>query len=333
MAAAVADPLTFGIVGVGSIGAYVGAVLDAAGHRVTFLVRRPEQARLLARTGLTATCGADYSIKLHIPPSRIEVGTDPSVLRRTDCVLVCTKRVANADVARLIAGNGAIPTLLLQNGLGAAAEVAANAAKPTVDDTSRSSPPHRCAEAPLIDCVVNFGSTWNEATSSVSLDESLDAAILLLDGAVDASAALATRMSSKFMTVKAAPNLIDYQSGKLLLNMTNAVNALSGLSVADMFLLHSEYRTVIAASVVEARRVILAHGATPRAPNPRNDLQLKIYPMLLRLPTCLFSLVAAKKLRGRGQSRTSMGQDLDLKCVRERRGDSGVRLCADMAQG
>lgn len=157
---------SFVIVGAGSVGAYVGAALDAAGHRVAFLlflVRRLEQARLLSQTGLTATCGADSSIKLHIPPSRIAVGTDPSVLRRSSCVLVCTKRVAaNADVARLIAKNGvAVPTLLLQNCLGAAAEVVI-ALQPISDDTSRSGlplsllrrrSPHRSS---TVDCVVNF---------------------------------------------------------------------------------------------------------------------------------------------------------------------------------
>jgi ketopantoate reductase len=322
-ATAIKQDFDFVIVGVGSVGAYVGAALDAAGHRVAFLVRRSEQARLHSQSGLTATCGADSSIKLHIAPSRIAVGTDPSVLRCSGCVLVCTKRVANAEVARLIAENAvAVPILMLQNGLGAAAEVA-NASKPTPGDTPRPTLPHRSGVAPLIDCVVNFSSTWEEATSSVSLDESVDAAIILLDGAVDGSAALATCMSSRFMTAKAAPRLIDYQAGKLLRNMTNAVNALSALSVADTLLLHRQYRAVIAESVAEAQRVFAAQGITPRAPDPRNDLLFRIYPTLLRLPTCLFALLAAKKLRGRGGSKTSMGQDLDQRCVRTRRENHG----------
>ena len=41
--------------------------------------------------------------------------------------------------------------------------------------------------------------------------------------------------------------------GKLLLNMTNAVNALSGIPIAAMFLEHKSYRTVLAMSIREAQ--------------------------------------------------------------------------------
>jgi len=204
----------FVVVGAGAVGAYVGVTLAAKRHRVSFLVRRPRQAERLSVLGLSASCSAEPTFQRAIPPYRMNVGTDASVLQRCGCILVCTKRTANAAIARLLV-DGAVtaPTLLLQNGLGAADDVfrAAQALAPA----SRL--------PPLADCVVNFSATFHEAECHVSLDESREAAILLVDGSCGFTDALCAAMGSCDLSVVATSPLLDYQAGKLLVNMGNAV--------------------------------------------------------------------------------------------------------------
>jgi hypothetical protein len=64
--------------------------------------------------------------------------------------------------------------------------------------------------------------------------------------------------------------------GKLLLNLNNAVNALSGLTLLEE-LQQRDYRRVVAASMVEALDVLKAAGIEPAQIGP-------IPPKLLRTP-------------------------------------------------
>lgn len=96
--------------------------------------------------------------------------------------------------------------------------------------------------------------------------------------------------------------------GKLLLNLNNPVNALSGLPLRAQ-LLDAGYRRCLAALQDEALTVLDAAGIAPAqvgAAPPRK------VPMLLRLPTPLFRLVASRMLRIDAKARSSMADDLAL---------------------
>ena len=96
------------------------------------------------------------------------------------------------------------------------------------------------------------------------------------------------------------------QWGKLLLNLNNPVNALSGLPLRDQ-LMQRGYRQCLAALQVEALGVLRGAGI---APAQVGALPPHRIPPLLRLPTPLFKLIAARMLRIDPKARSSMADDL-----------------------
>ncbi len=98
------------------------------------------------------------------------------------------------------------------------------------------------------------------------------------------------------------------QWAKLLLNLNNPVNALSGLPLRAQ-LLHPGWRRVTAALMAEALGVLRAAGIRPARLTP---LPPRSIPALMRLPTPLFRLLAARMLRIDPQARSSMADDLAL---------------------
>ena len=96
------------------------------------------------------------------------------------------------------------------------------------------------------------------------------------------------------------------QWGKLLLNLNNPVNALSGLPLRAQ-LMERGYRKCLAALQSEA--LGLLHGAGI-APAQVAALPPQRIPTLLRLPTPLFRLIAARMLRIDPKARSSMADDL-----------------------
>ena len=95
---------------------------------------------------------------------------------------------------------------------------------------------------------------------------------------------------------------------KLLLNLNNPVNALSGLPLRSE-LMQRGYRRVFAALMEEALGVLEVAGIQPAklTPVPPNWL-----PALLRLPDGLFRVLAARMLRIDAQARSSMADDLAM---------------------
>jgi len=103
-------------------------------------------------------------------------------------------------------------------------------------------------------------------------------------------------------------DLLPVQWGKLMLNLNNPVNALSGLPLREELMLRG-YRRCFAALIEEALGVLAAAGIAPAqvAAVPAHRL-----PMLLRLPDWLFRIVAARMLRIDAKARSSMADDLAL---------------------
>jgi 2-dehydropantoate 2-reductase len=96
------------------------------------------------------------------------------------------------------------------------------------------------------------------------------------------------------------------QWGKLLLNLNNPVNALSELPLREE-LLSRGYRKALAALQDEALQVLQAARIEPARLTPLPPSWL---PAVLRLPTPLFRLVAARMLRIDAKARSSMADDL-----------------------
>jgi 2-dehydropantoate 2-reductase len=103
-------------------------------------------------------------------------------------------------------------------------------------------------------------------------------------------------------------DLLPVQWGKLLLNLNNPVNALSGLPLRDQ-LMQRGYRRCFAALIDEALGVL---GSAGIAPAQVAAVPARRLPTVLRLPDWLFRIVAARMLRIDAKARSSMADDLAL---------------------
>ena len=95
--------------------------------------------------------------------------------------------------------------------------------------------------------------------------------------------------------------------GKLILNLGNAINALSGLPLAEQ-LADRRWRLLFAAQMDEALSVMRRAGIKPVAIGP---LRPALLPYVLRLPDFLFRLLARRMVSVDPKARSSTLQDLD----------------------
>ncbi|WP_209505697.1 MULTISPECIES: 2-dehydropantoate 2-reductase [unclassified Ruegeria] len=269
------------IAGAGSIGCYCGGLLARSGHAVTLLGR----ARVLdpiREHGLTVT---DYDdLNAHVAAETLTLSTDPACLDQAELVIVTVKSGATADMAGHIADAACwdAPVLSWQNGIDNAA-------------TLRKALPGRDVRAGMVpfNVVPNGPATYHRATSGE---------IVIQNGPGD----LATALSSPDLPVIATDRIEAVQWGKLVINLNNALNALSGLPLVDQ-LLSRDWRNLMADQMAEALSVLKAAGHPVASTTP---LPVWMTPHILRLPTPLFSRIAARMLTIDPTARTSMAYDL-----------------------
>jgi 2-dehydropantoate 2-reductase len=108
------------------------------------------------------------------------------------------------------------------------------------------------------------------------------------------------------MPLELQADLAPLQWGKLLLNLNNPVNALSGLPLRAQ-LLERDHRACMAALIDEALRALKSAGIVPAKLTPLPPAAL---PTALRLPTAIFRVLAFRMLRIDAKARSSMADDL-----------------------
>lgn len=271
------------VMGAGAIGCYVGGRLMASGVDVT-LVGRPSRLDTLRQHGLTLT---DLNgLRLHVPPHALRLSDSVPINAHPTLVLLCVKTGATAMAAAQLqaALPAGTPVLSLQNGLhnGHTAQSAA----PSLA-VHRGMVPWNVAE-------LNPGHFHRGTDGTLAAQ---DAPVLHPWVAIFAQAGIPMALHTDMTAV---------QWAKLLLNLNNPVNALSGLPLKAQ-LLDRGYRRVLAALVSEALTV-LAHAHQPLA--RLTPLPPAWLPALLRLPTPVFRLAAARLLRMDEQARSSMADDM-----------------------
>lgn len=113
-------------------------------------------------------------------------------------------------------------------------------------------------------------------------------------------------LESAGLATQLAPQIESLQWGKLLMNLNNAINALSGRPLQEQ-LSGRDYRLCLAASQSEA--IALLKRANINVASPL-AVPLGWLPYLLRLPTPLFRRVARAMLQVGPEARSSMSDDL-----------------------
>lgn len=267
------------VAGAGSIGCFVGWLLTLGGRSVALLARQ-RIADELAANGLRLKSLDGWSADAHP-----EVAIDPSVLGSADLILVAVKSGGTEEMARLIAAHAppGAAVVSLQNGVGNA-------------DRLRARLPGRRIIAGMVSFnVLHRGrGQFHCGTSGPLIVEGSDEAVL---GA----------LRVPHLEVEAAPDMRSVQWGKLLLNLNNALNALSGLPLRDQ-LLDRRWRWLLAAQQEEALLLLRACRIRPWSMGP---IPARLFPVMLRLPRPLFRLLARSAVRIDPLARSSMWEDLE----------------------
>ena len=270
------------IAGTGAVGGFVGALLAAAGRQVV-LLGRDDAMRQLAESGLRVTdlTGLDRTVA----PAAFTTTSDPAALAGCGLVLVAVKSGATAEMAELVARHAPADAIVvsLQNGV-------------TGIRILREALPGRTVLAGVVPySVTRLGPAHLHRGSAGSL--------LIEKGRPDVAAAL----SVPGLAVTEEERIEAMQWGKLLINLNNALNALSGLPLRDE-LMTPGWRRLLATQIDEALAVLEVAGIMAKAPLP---IPMGLLPALLRLPTPLFSLIARRMLPMDPKARSSMWDDLD----------------------
>jgi 2-dehydropantoate 2-reductase len=275
------------VAGAGSIGCYVGGCLASAGRRVTLLARRAI-ADAVARHGLRVSDldGADRTL----PPSAVAATADAAALAQADVVLVTVKSGATAEMADAIARHAPPHAIVvsLQNGIGNADTIAARLG----------------AGQTAVAGMVPFNVVQTRSEGAAPRFHRATSGVIRIAPTVPE---LRDLLNVTGASVAEHPDMPGVLWGKLVLNLNNALNALSGLPLATQ-LADRRWRLLLAAQASEALRVMKAAGiraARVEGVHPR------MVPPILRLPDPVFRLVAGRMLAIDPQARSSMWEDLE----------------------
>ena len=273
--------------GAGSVGCFVGGLTQLAGVPVHF-VGRPRVLAALRKHGLHLT--DQDGLDRHIPPLDLRLHDAPPAGLKPDLVLLCVKSGATLEAATALGLTlpQGTPVVSLQNGIGNAPQ--ARAAVPQLRWHAGMVPFNIAELAP---------GHYHRGTGGA-----LAAEAQVADTAITAWQTALARVGMK---LDLHADLAPVQWGKLLLNLNNPVNALSGRPLRDE-LLQRGYRRVLAALQEEALDLLDAAGRPVAQLTPLPPRRLI---SLLRMPTFVFRLAAARMLRIDSNARSSMADDLN----------------------
>ena len=270
-----------GIAGAGSIGCFVGGMLAAAGRRVALLAR-PRVVQEITAGGLSVTSfdGAEQ----RLPADRLTLSDDPSIFNDARMVLVTVKSADTGEIAGLIARNAPDDAVVvsLQNGVGNV---------PVLRE--------RLAGRSVLGGMVPFNvvglgdGRFHRSTSGdivIAQDE----------------AGTAARLSVPGLAIRTTDDIDGVQWGKLIVNLNNALNALSDIPLRQQ-LAQRNWRRLFADQMAEGLAAVRAEGIAPVSPTP---LPSSWMPPLLRLPDAIFEMLLGRTMKIDPEARSSMWEDL-----------------------
>ena len=280
--------LRIGVMGAGAIGCYVGGCLAADGADVIF-VGRERTKKELEESGLVLS-DLDGTSGRVVSKERVTIATAASALADCDVVLCCVKSAQTAEAAEQLAPvlKPRAIVLSLQNGVRNA-------------DVLRKV----LTEQVVLGGIVGFnvvskgGGTFRRATSGPLVLEAPPSTDARLD-------ALVGLLTSARLTPELVTDIRPLQWSKLIMNLNNAVGALSDRPTVDILSI-AGYRRILRALMSEALRVLRA----AKIPTGRlGPLPTRVLPLVLALPTPLFRLVSSAQVKIDPSARSSMWEDL-----------------------
>jgi len=276
---------TFRIVlfGAGSVGCYLGGRLLSAGVDV-IMVGRPRMREVLQTTPLVVTDYEGFSFRSQLAGSRYV--TSAEAAREADLVLVTVKSAATSEAGTQLAPwvPAGVPVVSLQNGISNASHL--QEAMPEATVLAGMVPFNVLQQQP------GHFHQGTEGHLMAQQHPSLEPALPWF-----AKAGLPLEPRSDIESV---------MWSKLLLNLNNPVNALSGVPLLEE-LSQRDYRRCLALAQRETLQLLKAAGI----PTVKlTALPMNLIPPLMSTPDWLFTRLAKQMLTIDPVARSSMWEDL-----------------------
>lgn len=278
------------IMGAGNIGCHLGGWL-AASADVT-LIGRAGTIDAIQQQGLTVS---DLRGRTRtVPPEGLTLATEASAVVDADYVLITTKTHGTAFATHQVAPYLEHDSVVVsfQNGMRNSA---------VIDEALATAFPSMASRPLAISGMIPFNvvrrdeTHWSQTVSGrikVKDHPRIDPFIRAAHGAG--------------LRVDVEPDMRAVLYGKLLLNLNNAINALTGLPLA-VELRDRDCRTVLAACQDEALALAKRIGVPPARMTP---LPPALVPRLLRSPTPVFANLSRASLKVTPEARSAMAEDL-----------------------
>lgn len=271
------------VAGAGSIGCYVGGRLQTAGHHLVY-IGRASLGQSIVEHGLALSDYQGWSAT--IPGQDCVFSEDVDAVRDVDVVLVTVKSAATAGMAQSLAERlrpGAV-VVSLQNGIRNPVEI------------SRYVKQHKVITGMVGFNVAQVGPARFHQGTQGKLSVSAGAE------------SLAQALTQCGLPTDVRDDMSAVQWGKLVVNLNNAVNALSGLPLKAE-LGEREYRLVLADAQREALALLRRNKQPVVSPLAA---PLAFMPWVLRMPNALFARLARQMVEIDPQARSSMLDDITL---------------------
>jgi len=270
------------VLGAGSVGCFIGGCWAAAGLDVGF-IGRPRIAHDIRDHGLTVTDYNGSRARL----ADVDYACVPAPLADADIILLCVKSGATADAAREIAEHGRDGALVIsfQNGvsnfevlereLGGRFRIVRGMVQYNIAYLGNGRFHKGVA-----------GELWAERRAE--------------------TAQLAERVRGGPASLRLSDDMAGITWGKLLINLNNAVSALSGRTLLEE-LKQRDYRRVVAAAQREGLGLLRRAGIKPAKIGP---VPPGLLPLVIGSPDWLFNNVFLKKWKIDARARSSMADVL-----------------------
>lgn len=276
------DASRIAVLGAGSVGCFIGGAWKAAGLDVT-LVGRQRIGTDIAANGMQLSAPDGW--KARIPAGAIPFSTSAKAIAKADIILLTVKSNATEAAAKQIGANTRPDATIIsfQNGVSNV-------------ETLKQALPGRTVLAGVVPFNVAYlgHGRWLKGTAGNLIVERSD---LTLD--------LASRIGEGPAALDLSDDMAGIAWGKLLINLNNAVNALSGKTLLEQ-LGTRDYRRVVAASIVEALDLLDAAGIVPAKIGP---LPPKLLPHAIAAPDFIFRNLFLRVQKVDPQARSSMADD------------------------
>jgi 2-dehydropantoate 2-reductase len=279
-----ADAPRIAVLGAGSVGCFIGGAWQAKDLPVTFIGRRTI-AQDVAANGLEVS---DYGgWKARFEPPDVDYRTGPEALGEADIIALCVKSGATAGAAREIAEHGrdGTPVISFQNGISNV---------DVLDGLLGDRFPVVRGMVPYNVAYLGKG-RFHKGVAGELFAESRPV-----------TRDLSERVGEGPARLRLSDDMLGLAWGKLLINLNNAVNALSGRPLIQQ-LRERDYRRVVAASQSEGIDLLKRSGIKPAkigAVGPG------LLPTVIGSPDWLFNSVFLKAWKIDDRARSSMADDL-----------------------